>query len=152
MYNVYCRGACQHGFLFTWVDTNGMLAKRNKDVHRDVVFFLLLSKCTWYTQSQIEHLDVFLWCLIFTSFAISLDADGDQVEAMSCSGSRKIFGVFCMYFIQYYFFIYRRSYSTLSPDPGIEPRTVATLALAVGGSNHSARSHPSVVLVLYCGA
>ncbi len=30
----------------------------------------------------------------------------------------------------------------MSEDAGIEPRTVATTALAVRGSNHSARSHP----------
>ncbi len=32
--------------------------------------------------------------------------------------------------------------SSVSEDAGIEPRTVATLALAVRHSNHSARSHP----------
>ncbi len=32
--------------------------------------------------------------------------------------------------------------STVSEEAGIEPRTVATTALAVRRSNHSARSHP----------
>ncbi len=32
--------------------------------------------------------------------------------------------------------------SAVSEDAGIEPRTVATSALAVRRSNHSARSHP----------
>jgi hypothetical protein len=32
--------------------------------------------------------------------------------------------------------------STVSEDAGIEPRTVATLALTARGSNHLAKSHP----------
>ncbi len=47
---------------------------------------------------------------------------------------------FFMYFIQHYF-ICRASDSTVSGDDGIEPRTVATSALAVRRSNHSAKSH-----------
>ncbi len=39
-------------------------------------------------------------------------------------------------------FICRPSESTVSENAGIESRTVATTALAVGRSNHSARSHP----------
>jgi hypothetical protein len=39
-------------------------------------------------------------------------------------------------------FICRPSDSTVSEDAGIEPRTVATTALAVRRSNHSALSHP----------
>ncbi len=39
-------------------------------------------------------------------------------------------------------FICRPSDSTVTEDAGIEPRTVATTALAVRRSNHSARSHP----------
>jgi hypothetical protein len=38
--------------------------------------------------------------------------------------------------------ICRPSNSTVSEDSGIVPRTVATTALAVRRSNHSARSHP----------
>ncbi len=37
----------------------------------------------------------------------------------------------------------------MSDDARIEPRTVATLALAVRRSNHSARSHPPTILVTY---
>jgi hypothetical protein len=48
---------------------------------------------------------------------------------------------FFMYDIQHCF-ICRPSDSTVSEDAGIEPRTVATTALAVRRSNHSARSHP----------
>ncbi len=47
----------------------------------------------------------------------------------------------CMYFIQHCF-ICRPSDSTVSAVAGMEPRTVATSALAVRRSNHSARSHP----------
>ncbi len=43
-----------------------------------------------------------------------------------------------MYVIQHCF-ICRPSDSSVSEDAGIEPRTLATLALAVGRSNHS---HP----------
>jgi hypothetical protein len=39
-------------------------------------------------------------------------------------------------------FICLPSDSTVSEDAGIEPRTVATLAMAVRRTNHSARSHP----------
>ncbi len=39
-------------------------------------------------------------------------------------------------------FICRPTGSTVSEDAGIEPRTVATTALAVRRTNHSARSHP----------
>ncbi len=46
-----------------------------------------------------------------------------------------------MYFIQHCF-ICRPSDSLVSADAGIEPRTVATSALAVRRSSHSARSHP----------
>ncbi len=48
-----------------------------------------------------------------------------------------------MYCIQHCF-ICRPSDATVSGDAGIEPRTVATSALAVWHSNHSARSHPTV--------
>ena len=49
------------------------------------------------------------------------------------------FGFFlCMYFIQHCFI----SDSPVSADAGIEPRTVATSALAVRRSSHSATSHP----------
>ncbi len=51
------------------------------------------------------------------------------------------FFLFCLYNIQYCF-ICRPSDSTVPTDAGIEPRTVATGALAVRHSNHWARSHP----------
>jgi hypothetical protein len=46
-----------------------------------------------------------------------------------------------------YCFICCLSDSTVSEDAGIVPRTVATTALAVRRSNHSARSHPPCALV-----
>ena len=46
-----------------------------------------------------------------------------------------------MYFIQHCF-ICRPSDSIVSKDAGIEPRTVATSALVVRRSGHSATSHP----------
>jgi hypothetical protein len=52
---------------------------------------------------------------------------------------QEVFFPFFMYFIQHYF-ICRPSDSSLSEDAGIEPRTVATLALAVRWSNHKART------------
>jgi hypothetical protein len=50
-------------------------------------------------------------------------------------------GIFGVYDIQHCF-ICRPSDSTVSEDAAIEPRTVATTALAVRRSNHSARSQP----------
>ncbi len=51
---------------------------------------------------------------------------------------------FFMYDIQHCF-ICRPTDSAVSEDAGIEPRTVATSALAVRRSNHSARSHPQII-------
>ncbi len=48
--------------------------------------------------------------------------------------------LFFMYVIQHCF-ICRPSDSTVSEDAGIDPRTVATMALTAGRPNHSARSH-----------
>ncbi len=50
------------------------------------------------------------------------------------------FWIFFLYFMQHCF-ICRPSESTESEDAGIQPRTVATTALVVTRSNHSARSH-----------
>jgi hypothetical protein len=46
-----------------------------------------------------------------------------------------------MYVIQHCF-LCRPSDSTVSEDAGIEPRTVATMALTARRSNHLARFHP----------
>ncbi len=54
-------------------------------------------------------------------------------------------GIFLDFFFVYciqHCFICRPSDSTVSEDAGIEPRTVATTALTVRRSNHSAKSHP----------
>jgi hypothetical protein len=48
-----------------------------------------------------------------------------------------------MYDIQHCF-ICRPSDSTVSEDAGIEPRIIATTALAVRRPNHSAKSHPNL--------
>ncbi len=55
--------------------------------------------------------------------------------------------VFCflylfMYIIQQCFICCPLGFHALPEDAGIEPRTVATLALPARRSNHSARSHP----------
>jgi hypothetical protein len=47
-----------------------------------------------------------------------------------------------MYFLQQCY-IFRPSDFIVSENARAEPRTVATLALAVSRSNHSARSHPA---------
>ncbi len=52
-----------------------------------------------------------------------------------------IFSPFSLYDVQHCF-ICRPSDSIVSEDAGIEPGTVATTALAVRRSKHSARSHP----------
>jgi hypothetical protein len=46
-------------------------------------------------------------------------------------------------------FICRPSDSTVSEDAGIEPRTVATMALTVRRPHHLARSHPHLPIVQY---
>jgi hypothetical protein len=45
-------------------------------------------------------------------------------------------------------FICRPSDSTVTEDAGIEHRTVASTALAVRRSNHSARSHPCTIMII----
>jgi hypothetical protein len=56
-----------------------------------------------------------------------------------------------MYDIQHCFNC-RPSDSTVSEDAGIEPRTIATSALAVRSStNHSARSHLDVIIEEFLG-
>jgi hypothetical protein len=55
-----------------------------------------------------------------------------------------------MYVIQYCF-ICRPSDYTVSEDAGIEPRTVATLALTARRSNYLARYHPMGNVSLYLG-
>jgi hypothetical protein len=53
-----------------------------------------------------------------------------------------LFLVFLLMYVIQHCFICRPSDSTVSEDAGIEPRTVATLALTARRSNHLARSHP----------
>jgi hypothetical protein len=55
-------------------------------------------------------------------------------------GKAGFFGFFLFMFDIQHCFICRPS--TVSEDAGIEPRTVATTALAVRRFNHSVRSHP----------
>ncbi len=47
-------------------------------------------------------------------------------------------------FIFLFMYVIRSSDATVSEDAGIEPRTVATLALTATRSNHSFRSHPQL--------
>jgi hypothetical protein len=62
-------------------------------------------------------------------------------ESLIKGGIFWIFPFYVRYRIQH-FFIRRPSDSTVSENARIEPRTVATTALSVRCSNHSARSHP----------
>jgi hypothetical protein len=91
----------------------------------------------------------------------SADSDPYRYLVSKCHGSTTLgypdqtlkggfFGFFLfMYDIQHCF-ICHPSDSTVSEDAGIEPRTVATTALAVRRSNHSARSHPDILFhVIY---
>ncbi len=55
------------------------------------------------------------------------------------------FWIFSTYYDIQHCFVCCLSDSTVSEDAGIEHRTVATTALAVRRSNHSARSHPRTV-------
>ncbi len=70
----------------------------------------------------------------------------EHVRIFFFTGDFLIFFLF-MYNIQHCF-ICRPSDSTVSEDAGIELRTVATTALAVRRSDHSARSHPQTRLDL----
>ena len=66
-------------------------------------------------------------------------------NAANCSSPRNLKGGFFGFFFFFMYdtqhcFICLPSDTTVSEDAGIEPRTVATTALAVRRSNHSARS------------
>jgi hypothetical protein len=52
------------------------------------------------------------------------------------------FWIFLFMYVIQHCFICRPSDSAESEDAGIEPRTVATLALTANWSNHSATSYP----------
>ncbi len=58
------------------------------------------------------------------------------------NSKREIYFYFLFMCVIQHCFICRPSDSTVSEDAGIEPRTVATLALTARRSNQSARSHP----------
>jgi hypothetical protein len=64
------------------------------------------------------------------------------------TGGFLIFYLSSMYCIQHCFICRPPSDSTVSEDAGIEPRTVATSALAVRHSNLSAKSHPQILSLL----
>ncbi len=57
-------------------------------------------------------------------------------------------GIFSDFFFLCTKFNTASSEFTVSEDVGIDPRAVATTALAVGRSNHPARSHPQTRLDL----
>jgi hypothetical protein len=80
----------------------------------------------------------------------NIEPDNDNLSLYGCL----VFAlasswIFLMYDIQHCF-ICRPSDFTVSEDAWIEPRTVATTALAVRRSNHSARSHPHLVSSSFC--
>ncbi len=79
------------------------------------------------------------------SFRLELDrwyrTELKKMSRTYINGEFFFFFFFFMYDIQHCF-IGRPSDSTVSEDAGIEPRTVATTALAVRRSNQAARSHP----------
>jgi hypothetical protein len=58
--------------------------------------------------------------------------------------NRELFSWFYVRYLIQHCFICCRSDSTVSEDALIELRTLATLALAVRRSNHSASSHPQL--------
>jgi hypothetical protein len=78
-------------------------------------------------------------CLVPIEFLKIPALRGDNFRGIQTN--RGSFGIFSMYRIQHCF-NFRRSDFTVPEDAGIEPRTVATSALAVRRSNHSARSYP----------
>jgi hypothetical protein len=58
-------------------------------------------------------------------------------------------GDFFFFFLFMYLIQHCPSDSTVSEDAGIEPRTVATLALTARRSNFSARSHPYLIITSF---
>jgi hypothetical protein len=72
------------------------------------------------------------------------------INSLRNSDSQNLFGEFLGFFLSFsqQCLICRPADSTVSEDAGIEPRNVATLALAVRRSNHSAGSHPQIRLDL----
>jgi hypothetical protein len=95
-------------------------------------------------------LEVFLFYKYFEKFKIYIALPIfhsliSRKETTRGSNERET-GGFVMYFIQHCF-ICRPSDSNVSEeDAKNEPRTVASLAMAVRCSNHSARSHPQVFI------
>ncbi len=92
---------------------------------------------------------------------IQIDADPSASGSMTLIGIEKYYVFLRGIFLDFSFFMYDIQHcficlpsdSTVSEDAGIEPRTVATPALAVRRSNHSpryihnsARSHPLTCL------
>ncbi len=80
--------------------------------------------------------------LLWVIFAL-LDPDPDPQTWLNPYQKHWFKGdFFCIFhcFIQHTYICH--SWKSLSEDAGIKQRTIATLALAVRRSNHSARSHP----------
>ncbi len=88
--------------------------------------------CIAFTNKAFE----IIGCVAF--FLGFMVKDINSTDTKAIKGDVWIFGFFhFMYDIQHC-----PSDSTVSEDAGIEPRTVATTALAVRRSNHSVRPHP----------
>jgi hypothetical protein len=101
-----------------------------------------------YTGLENDHRDSFCddktspWSLLSITPALFVPSDttANHKGKYYCTINREDFNFyFFQYFIQHCF---APPDSTVSEDAGIEPRTVATSALAVRRSNRSARSHP----------
>ncbi len=65
-----------------------------------------------------------------------------QQEAVNRIDKVGFFSIFLFMYVIQHCVICCPSDSTVSEDAGIEPRTVATLALTARCSNHLAKSHP----------
>jgi hypothetical protein len=88
--------------------------------------------CTVYICFKDSKNDVLAHFLIYLSFTL-------EKYMHLVALTRRFFWIFlCMYFIQHCFICRLPSDSTVSEDAGIEPRTVATSALAVRRSSYSA--------------
>ncbi len=98
------------------------------------IFFSQKAECTLVCQ---------LCCMVQICINF-LSSISDSLYSMEHNLQRLCFNIFwgifsfCLYNIQHCF-ICRPSDSTVPTDAGIEPRTVATSALAVRRSNHQAR-------------
>ncbi len=121
-------------FLFIFHPSDSTVSENAGIQPRTVTTLVLKVKQSNHSSRSNQHPSICailkVGCVGFSTSKIFLKKKQDKAN---------LTGGFFWIFIQHCF-ICRPSDSTVSEDAGIKPRTVATLALAVKHSNHSARS------------